>query len=491
MQLLALCYNERMNKSYQIIVIGAGAGGLVVAIGAAKAGKKVLLIERGNYGGDCTNFGCIPSKSLIASAHTAHQIQRAQEYGISLPDLSFNANNALQRTRDIVKGIRAHEEPLELAKLGVETLTGTAAFKDKNTLEVTKIDDSQVEVTAKSIVIATGSAPFLPPIPGLDKVPYLTNENIFDLQEIPKHLAVIGGGPIGAELAQAFSRLGAKVSVIELFPRLFSKEEPKVQDLMEKIFSDNGISLYLNHQTVSLQQDDKNILLKISTNETKQLSELSASHILLSVGRKPNIAKLNLEDANIQTNQRGIVVDKYGRTSQKNIYAIGDVTGDAAFTHMAENEARTVLANLLLPWPIKFKLDRKQYVPHVTYTDPEIAGFGLTRKQAEDKYGANKIATYHVPFSEVDRAITTGRTEGFVMVVTKKWSSKILGATIVAPTAGEMLAELSLAASAGIPLRKLARLIHAYPTYSLAIRKAADRWLTETIIPFFRNKKSR
>lgn len=472
-----------MKKNYQIIVIGAGAGGLVVAIGAAKAGKNVLLIDKGTWGGDCTNYGCIPSKSLIAAAHAAHAAKNCEYLGLEINIESLKSEGALERTRNIIDEIRGHEDPPALERLGIKALTGTASFIDPHTLSV-KLDDNSVKtVKGKSIVIATGSHPFIPKIKGLDKVPFLTNETIFDLTEVPKTLGVIGAGPIGAELAQAFHRLGSEVTIIQHGPHMLKKEEKEAQEVLESVFTNEGIQLKLGVETEDVREIDSKIHLKIS-NETLHFDSL-----LISTGRLPSISGLNLDTIGIKTTRSGIVVDRYGRTNHKHIFAVGDVAGHALFTHVAENEARTVLTNLLLPWPIRFQLDRKQPIPRVTYTDPEVASVGYSEKEAIIEYGKNKIAVYLVPFTEVDRAITTGRTEGFVKIVTKKWSSHILGATIVAPRAGEMLAQVTTAMRAKVPLRKLAALIHPYPTYSLAIRKAADKWLTQTVLPTFIGKK--
>jgi pyruvate/2-oxoglutarate dehydrogenase complex dihydrolipoamide dehydrogenase (E3) component len=463
-------------KSYPIVVIGAGAGGLVIAIGATKAGKKVLLIEKGNYGGDCTNFGCIPSKSLIASGHSAAAIKEGKELGIEVSSQIMQANKSLSRVREIVAEIRSHEDPEALNKLGLETLTGTAKFDGPNILRV-----NENIIRAKQIVIATGSSPFIPPIKGLDKTPFLTNETIFELKEIPKSLLVMGGGPIGCELAQAFLRLGSKVSLIHSHPELLNKEESIAQEVIAAQFKSEGMSLHLGMSVKEVTYHDGQFQILLENGQ-----KIESEALLVSVGRKPNVSSLNLEAAAVNYTDKGIPVDAYGRTNQSHIWAVGDVVGTPFFTHWAENQARNVLTSLILPFPFKKKINKNQSIPRVTYTDPEVASIGLSEKEANQDYN---IATYTVPFSQVDRAITTGQTKGFVKIVTKKWSSKILGCTIVGPRAGEMLGEISLAMYAGISLRKLSALIHPYPTYNGAIRKAADLWLTQTILPIFKRKK--
>lgn len=439
-----------MSESFSLIVIGAGAGGLVVAIGAAKAGKKVLLVEKGHFGGDCTNFGCIPSKSLIAAA-----------------EMGLSGREALEHARTIVKQIRDEEEPPVLEKIGVKAITGRAQFIDNHTLEV-----EGTLFRGDVIVIAAGSRPLIPKISGIESVSYLTNETIFDLKEPPANLAIIGGGPIGCELGQVFRRLGSRVTIFQNTPHLLQRDDPEASEVIENAFRMEGIQLNLGTSIKKIEQRDDQIAI----------DGTPYSQLLIATGRQPNVDTMQLKKAEIKFSEKGIPVDAYGRTNIKNIYAVGDITGRALFTHIAENEARTVLRNILVPFFLKAKLDLNQAIPRVTYTDPEVASLGITERQARTQYGEKSVAVYSLPFTKLDRAICAKRTEGFIKIVTKKWSSRILGATIVGPRAGEMLMEISLAMQQKIPLRKLASLIHPYPTYSLAIRKCADQWLTQTIL---------
>lgn len=455
---------------FDIIVIGAGAGGLVVAIGGVKAGKKVLLIEKGMYGGDCTNFGCIPSKSLIASARAAHTLKHADALGIKTSPFSMETEGTLDRVRKIVQEIRSHEEPEVLKTLGVETLNGTASFIDRNTLSI-----NGKKVQGKQIVIATGSVPVIPSIEGLEETPFFTNETIFNLKSIPSSIIFIGGGPISCELAQAFSRLGSQVTIIENCPHLLPREEKEAQQVVQKTFENEGISLLLGERTERVSYQGK-FMIEV---RGKSLHKLEGDALFIGTGRRPHLKDLQLDTAKIKHTQEGISVDSYGRTNIKNIWAIGDVAGPPFFTHYAENQGRAVLTNLLLPFLLK---KSRQPIPRCTFTDPEVASIGLK----EEECSPNKIAVYHIPFTEIDRCVTNGRTEGFVKIITKKWSSKIIGATIVGPSAGEMLMEISTAMHAKLPLRKLSSLIHPYPIECLAIRKAADLWLTQTILGAFR-----
>ncbi len=466
----------RMEK-YDVIVIGAGACGLVVANGAVAFGKKVLLIENENWGGDCTNFGCVPSKSIIASSKISHAAKFCTTLGLdkcSFPD----AEHVLKRVQDIVSSIRKHEEPDALRKKGIFTLTGRAHFVDSHTLCVIQSDESQSNVQGKYIVIATGSYPRIPDIPGLVNTPFLTNETIFSLSAIPKSLAILGGGPIGSELGQAFLRLGSKTTLIHSHPHLLEREERVAQSLIEKQFLSEGMELELDAKVQSVTFDQNLFTLLVFTNgKTKQIQ---TEKLLVASGRMPNIQELNLQNAKINFSSSGIPVDCYGRTNVSHIFAIGDVTGPPFFTHRAEHEARAVLTTLILPFWFKKKIDN-QAIPRVTYTSPEIASIGLSEEDAEKSYGKKNIAVYHFPLEKVDRAITQSETMGFFRVVTKKYSSQILGATLVAPNAGDMLPIISLAMYKKIPLRQLASLIFPYPTYALGLRQTADLWLKETI----------
>lgn len=464
-------------RQYPIVVIGAGAGGLVVAIGAAKSGKKVLLIEKGNYGGDCTNFGCIPSKSLIAAAHAAYAHSNGVQFGLEGGTPFEKTDGALEYARSIVKKVRSHEDPEALKKKGVDTLTGTAKFLSSHSLVVTT-EDGKVLVEAKNIVIATGSSPLIPEIKGLEGTPFLTNESIFDCKHVPKTLCILGGGPIGCELACAFSRLGSEVSIVHRGQFLLKKEEPEAQQLIAELLKKQGIQLHLGKSPENILYENQKFLID---------GHISAEALLVSVGRKANIDTLDLAAANVRFTDKGIDVDRYGRTNQSHIWAIGDVLGKAQFTHVAENQARAVLTSFVLPGPLKKKQDYKQPIPRATFTDPEIASVGMLEKEAVNAYSKASLAVITVPFSEVDRAITAGTTEGFVKIITKKMSGRILGCTIVGPRAGEMIVQISTAIKNKISLGKLGSVIYPYPTYGLAIRRASDIWLTQFLLPSIKN----
>lgn len=461
---------------FQIAVIGAGAAGLVVANGAAMAGKKVLIIDKGPYGGDCTNFGCIPSKALIASARAAYFIKTNQEYGLHLKDTTFQADAALARVRSLVDEVRSHGDAAALEKKGIHTLTGMARFENAHVLSV-DINGEPRKIYSDSIVIATGSSPKIPAIEGLDKTPFLTNTTVFDQRTIPESLVIIGGGPIGCELGQAFQRLGSKVSILHNKEHLLDKEEPEAGQLIARQFEKEGIQLFLKQSILSVQYRDSRFIVALQGNKI-----LEAQQLLVASGHKPNISSLDLEAAGVRYSEKGVLIDRYGRTNISHIWAIGDCIGPPFFSHAAENQARAVLTSLLVP--IYNQKWDKQPMPRVTFTDPEVAAVGLSEKEAKEQHGS--IATYFVPLKTIDRAITTGRTDGFVKIITKKWSSRILGATLVGEDMGELLSQISTAIYMNIPLRKLAKVIHPYPTYSLAIRHAADLWLKQTILPLLK-----
>ncbi|MBS0634931.1 MAG: FAD-dependent oxidoreductase [Verrucomicrobia bacterium] len=472
-----------MNDNYYAIVIGAGTAGQVISKGLAKAGKKVLLIDKGPFGGDSTNFGSIPSKTLIASANMAHTLWRAGLYGIDLQIHNFQSTRVMQRVRDVVEQMRTKNDQVAFQTAGVHTRISECHFTDPYTVQTA---DGE-KISAKNIIIATGSHTVIPPIRGLEDIFYRTNESIFALNEIPTSIAIVGGGPTGCEFAQAFRRLGASVFVIEKDETLLPLEEPEVSRAVQSALVKEGVEIYLDTIVTRVRKDGDKITLFLKHTLDDKEYELRVHELLIATGRKPAIGSLNLEAAGIEYSDAGIRRDAYGKTSKSHIWVVGDAAGAPFYTHTADNQANTVLYNLLNPWPMQKKIDRAQPVPRTISCDPEVASIGLTEQQAIEEYGPGNVSTYVVSLKEVDRAICEGETDGFVKFITKRISSEILGATIVAPIAQDMILEVSCAMASGISLRKLGAIIHPYPTYSQAISKASQMCETETFSPFFRN----
>ncbi len=468
----------KLRYDYHTIVIGAGAAGIVVAKGLAKAGKKVLLVEKGSYGGDCANFGCIPSKALLASANVAHEVWRSSIFGIDMEMYNFRSSRVLDRVRQVVEEVRSKYTPPVLKDLGIETVTGNSSFKDPYTIQI----DGRA-ITAQNIVIATGTHPHIPLIAGLSDVPYHTSQTLFSMKEIPSSIAIVGGGQIGCELAQGFKRLGSSVVLIEKGDVLLKNEEPEAYKAIQSVLIKEGVEIYLAHELSSVHRDgDKNVLT-VKNRAGDRTYEFRVQELMIACGREPNLKELNLEEAGITYSEKGIDHDAYGRCSRSHIWVVGDVSGDSLFTHSAANNARRVLMNILLPALFMRKMDSKQAIPRTISCDPEVASIGLTEKEAIEQYGNKKIIAYYVPLSEADRAICEARSDGFVKIVAKRLSGKILGATIVSPIGADMVLEISCAMRDGANLRKISDLIHPYPTYSQIIQKAADMWLSDTLLP--------
>ena len=468
---------------YHTIVIGAGAGGLVVALGLAKAGKSVLMIEERLIGGDCTHFGCLPSKSLIASANAAHVLRSAETLALNYNITDLNCTGALSRVRSIVADVAATETPQVVGELGIHSLRARGSLVDPHTVSCMLPDGGVRSVTGRHIVLATGSSPIPLNVPGASDAGLRTNHTIFDLEQIPPRLAVIGTGPIGVELGSAFNRLGSEVTIIGRSGRILPREELEAAELTEELMSREGVHFELSSKIERIEREGEIVRI-----HREGQDPIEAEEVLVAIGRTPNVKEVGLEKIDVYFNDRGVQTDRYGRTTQKHIFAVGDVTGCGYFTHVAEHQARAVLKSLLVPF-LLFSLDKKQPIPRVTFTDPEVASIGLSEEAARKKWGRGSIASYTLPFTKVKRAIAAGDTEGFVKIVTKKWSSKIVGATIVGGRAGEMLMEISTAMNHRIPLRKLAKVIHPFPTYGRAIRHAADLYFQQTIFPFFRKQK--
>jgi len=442
-----------------LCVIGAGSGGLSVAAAAASFGVDVVLIEKGKMGGDCLNYGCVPSKALIAAGKRAHQMRTAQKFGIISTNPSINYAAVHQHIKDVIAAIEPNDSVERFTGLGVKVIEAPARFVDQNTVLA-----GDYEITARRIVIATGSSPMVPPIAGLDTVPYFTNETIFENKSPLDHLIVIGGGPIGIELAQAHRRLGSRVTVIEAMKAL-GKDDKELTDILLKSLISEGIEIREGARVEGVAANGDNIIVRISENGVD--SEIEGSHILVATGRKPNIDDLSLASADIKYDHRGIKVSKGLKTSNKRVYAIGDVIGDLQFTHVANYHAGLVVRNALFRMPVKVNND---IIPWVTFTDPELAHIGLAEDEARKRH--KDINVLRWTYQENDRAQAEHATSGAVKVITKK-NGQILGATIVGEHAGEIIQMWALAVSKKLKIGAMAGYVSPYPTFSEINKRAA------------------
>lgn len=465
--------NPRPEGRYRLLVIGGGTAGLVAAHAAAALGAKVALIERHLLGGDCLNVGCVPSKALIRTSRLYAEMRDAQRFGAVVPaDIRVDFPAVMERMRGIRARISRVDSVQRLVAAGVDVYFGQAHFTGADSLSV-----DGLKLRFDKALIATGARPDLPAIPGLAESGYLTNETVFDLAELPRRLLVIGGGPLGCELAQAFCRFGAKTTIAQKIPLFLPKEERDAAQLLSDAFARDGIEVRLNTVAMKVRVENGQKLVDLVSDDHK--STVAVDAILTGIGRVPNVEGLDLEAAGVAyDNSTGIAVDDFLRTSNRRIYAAGDVCLEHKFTHTADASARIVVRNALF-------LGRQRLsaltIPWCTYTDPEIAHVGLYVRQARER--DIPVKTFTIPMHEVDRAIADDEEGGFVKIHVRERSDRILGATVVARHAGEMINEISLAMVAGIGLRTLAKVIHAYPTQAEAIKKAADAYNRTRLTP--------
>jgi pyruvate/2-oxoglutarate dehydrogenase complex dihydrolipoamide dehydrogenase (E3) component len=447
-----------------IAVIGAGSGGLSVAAGAAQLGACVVLAEKHKMGGDCLNYGCVPSKALIAAAEAAETVRSSRRFGVNghEPEVDFLKVNA--HVHGVIGAIAPHDSVERFRGLGVDVIEAAAKFTGPNTIVA-----GDREITARRFVIATGSSAFVPPISGLRDVPFLTNETVFDLTEAPGHLIVIGGGPIGLELAQAHRRLGSKVTVIEAMT-ILPKDDPEAAAVVRDHLAQEGISIIERAKVDRVTREGNLIAVMFSTGARAQWVE--GTHLLVAAGRRANVVGLGLEAAGIEYSAGGIKVDHRLRTTNKRVFAIGDVAGGFQFTHMAGYHAGIVIRNALFNLPAKVDY---RAVPWVTYTEPELAHVGHTEVTAKLKDATAKSVKW--PFSENDRAQAERATEGFIKAVVGK-GGVIIGATIVGRHAGELILPWVLAVQKRLTMRDMASIIAPYPTLSEVSKRVAGAWFT-------------
>ena len=460
--------NPEPAERYHLVVIGAGTAGLVSAAGAAGLGAKVALIERHLMGGDCLNVGCVPSKGVIRASRAWQEARDAAErFGGPRAEGAGDFGAAMERMRRLRAGISVHDSAARFRGLGVDVFLGDGRFVGPDAVEV-----GGKRLRFRRAVIATGGRAAVPPIPGLAEAGCLTNETIFNLTELPARLVVLGAGPIGCEMAQTFARFGSGVTLLDMESHVLVREDADAAEVVQKALQRDGVQLELGVKVL----EGRRGALVIEAQE--QRKEILADEILVAAGRAPNIENLGLEAAGVKYNKRGVEVDDNLRTSNKNVFACGDVASSLQFTHLADAQARIVIQNALFFGRLKASA---LTIPWCTYTSPEIAHVGLYEKDAKERGIA--VDTLTVPLSSVDRAILDGADEGFLRVHLEKGKDRILGATLVADHAGDMIGELCLAITHGIGLGKIASVIHPYPTQGEVIKKAADQWRRTRLTP--------
>jgi pyruvate/2-oxoglutarate dehydrogenase complex dihydrolipoamide dehydrogenase (E3) component len=460
---------------YNVVIIGAGTAGLVTAAGTAGLGGRVALIERNKMGGDCLNFGCVPSKALISSARLIDKIRRAEAWGLGRMEAQFDFNEVFATMRERRARIAPNDSQERFESLGVDVFRGQARFESPDSVRV----GDQI-LRAKNFVIATGTRTAVPQIDGIESVPYFTNETIFDeLTSKPESLTVLGGGPIGCELGQTFNRLGVRTTIVQRGPRLLPREDPEVAEFLEKNLTAEGISIVTNAEAKALRSDGE-ITMSISRQDGSA-TEISAAALLICSGRRPNLEGLGLDAIGVETGERGVLVNDYLQTSRPHIYAAGDIAGPFLFTHMADVQARVVVRNILMP--LQFLRQKIDYavVPWCTYVDPEIASVGLNETTAKKREVAYDLIRQEI--KEVDRAVVEREETGFAKVLVAKGTDKILGATLVCENAGDLLHEFVLAMKYGIGLGKISATTHAYPTFAELARKAGDKYNKRRLTP--------
>ena len=456
------------DTNVDIAVIGAGSGGLSVAAGAVQMGASVLLVEKGKMGGDCLNYGCVPSKALLAAGHAAHEARSGGKFGVFNEEPKIDFTKVHEHVHNVIAAIEPNDSVERFEGLGVKVIQAAAQFVSPN-----EIQAGEFRIKAKRFVVATGSSATVPPIPGIEEVTVFTNETIFDLTEQPEHLVIIGGGPIGMELAQAHRRLGCKVTVLEMF-EVLAKDDREAADIVRQQLIQEGVGIRENIKIERIESDTHGVGVFIIDGENE--SHISGTHLLVAAGRKANVEELNLTAANVEHSPKGIKVDARLRSTNQRVYAVGDVAGSYQFTHIASYHAGIVIRNILFKLPAKVKYHA---VPWVTFTDPEIAHVGADEKSAREKEG-DSVKVTKWPYQENDRAQAEQATQGFVKVITGR-RGRIRGTTIVGKNAGELIQPWVLAIDRGLKIGAMAGIIAPYPTLGEVNKRVAGSYYTDSL----------
>ena len=467
-------YTKPKKFDRNMIVIGAGAGGLVTSYIAAAVKAKVTLIEAGEMGGDCLNYGCVPSKAVIKSAKIAEQIRHGENYGLENATPQFSFKKVMARVHKVIADVAPHDSVERYTNLGVDVVKGYGKLIDPWTVEIKLNDGGTQTLTARTIVIATGARPFVPPLPGIEETGYVTSDTLWnkfaELDEAPKKLVVLGGGPIGSELAQSFARLGSSVTQIEMAERIMIKEDLEVSTFAHEALTESGVNILTSHQALRCEARDGKKYIVVKHND-KEI-DIEYDELLCAVGRSAHLKGYGLEELGIETN-RTVVTNEYLETLYPNIFAAGDIVGPYQFTHVAAHQGWYAAVNGLFGHLKKFKVDYR-VIPWTTFIDPEVARVGLNEQDAKDKGIDYEITRFE--FEELDRAITDSATKGFIKVITPKGKDKILGVTVVSEHAGDLIAEFVLAMKHGLGLNKILGTIHSYPTWAEGNKYAAGEW---------------
>lgn len=461
-----------MAMDFDTTVIGGGAAGLTAAGIAASLGAKTALIEQNRLGGDCTWTGCVPSKALLKTAGIANAIRTASRYGLRASEPQFDFPSVMDKVHELQTAIYEDADaPPLYQKMGITVIEGKAQFISPHQVEVLGPGGGRRQVASRYFVIATGGRPVIPPIKGLTAAPHLTSETIFTISKLPARMMVIGGGPVGIEMAQAFRRLGSQIVVLDTQHSILPRDDVELTELLREHLAGEGIRFLLRSSVERAECDGGRITVTFRKDSSRVLETVEGDALLLAAGRRPNLDELGLEAAGVQASNAGITVDRHCRTSAENIFACGDVTGLYQFTHMSEHMAKVAVTNALLH--LRMSVDTAN-VPWCTFTDPELAHVGAS--EIELKNRKQRYAVYRFPFSKIDRAVTERETTGMVKVFARKFDGRIYGASILGDHAGDMIGEFALAMRNKVSLRKMADTIHPYPTYALGNRRAADQW---------------
>tara|TARA_R110000868_G_scaffold304437_17_gene565278 strand:+ start:7970 stop:9451 length:1482 start_codon:yes stop_codon:yes gene_type:complete len=455
---------------FDSIVIGGGAAGLTASGISANVGAKTMMIERHRLGGDCTWTGCVPSKVLLKAGKVAQNIREASKFGLIDTELTINYKKVVEHVHRIREKIYDEADDPEIYEnQNIEVVFGEASFRDAHTIDI-KLEDGNVRtVSSRYFFIASGARAFVPPIEGLDLIEYHTNESVFEVDKLPEELLIIGGGPIGTEMSQAFTNLGSKVTVIDMAERIMQNDDEELVEILMSELKAQGVNYELSASIKNISKARNRVEVHVIQGGKEKI--ISGTDILIATGRKPNVESLKLENAGIRTEKEGITVNDSCQTNKSHIYAIGDVNGRYQFTHMSEHTAKVATTSALLKFPMK--IDKKN-VPWVTFTEPELAHVGQTERQL--KADGTSFEVYRFPYSKIDRALTENEATGLIKIFANKLTGKIYGVTAVGSHAGEYISEYALAMKNGVSMRGIADTIHPYPTWALGARRAADQW---------------